>query len=777
MTHLLAALLVLTALSARAAAPADPAEAPPVAGGKGKGATMDYGPFLQSSLAAPGPKGAVLADRAITIKLDGGAYVAFDTETMRVAAAWTGDWLDLSKSHLTSPKGSAPPAIAGKVMYTTPAGPGWAKDGSFDDPRKGAPGPLPREWARYGGLHVAGGRVVVSYLQRGKRMVHETFDAVPIGDRVAIARTVATDGPIEPTALTVAAATDGLNVELVGAPSGAKLSTEGGAVRLALPVSADPVTFAVIVSDGDAAELKKAAAAFKPRDVWAVFKATEAAAAPAKTVDTVGVLGRPTANFPYVVDTLTLPFDNPHGAWMRVSAVDFFEDGKSAVVTTWNGDVWTVSGITPGLEKVTWKRFASGLYEPLGVKVLKGKVYVLGRDQITRLHDPNGDGVADLYENYNNDGACEPQYHHFKMDLDADASGNLYYTAGGAWNEPRAFASYNAIVKVRGGGESSEVVARGIRAANGMAVGPKGEIVFGDNQGHWVPASKINFIPPGKTDGFYGFPYDPRVFEPKDAKEKAKRQAELKALYPAGIPTTYDPPLCWVPYAFDTSSGGQAFVPAGDTRWGPFGGHIVHTSYGKSSLFLVLHETVASGGKSVVQGGVWKFPLTFEAGIMRPRFNPGDGQLYVAGLRGWQTAAAKDGCLHRVRYTGGGAPAPIPSTLRATRQGLYLTFATPLDPATANDAGSFDVEHWNYQWSSAYGSPEFSVENKTKKGKDTVEVTSAKLQPDGRTVFLAMPEIRPVMQMSITYKLKAAGPGGAPVEGAVYNTINALAEK
>ncbi|HSI33786.1 MAG TPA: DUF6797 domain-containing protein [Tepidisphaeraceae bacterium] len=773
---LLAALLLVVVMrtDVRAADAGDPAEAPPVAGGKGKGATMDYGPFLQSSLRGPGPKGAVIADRAITIKLEGGAYVAFDTETMRVAAAWTGDWLDLSKSHLTSPKGSAPPAIAGKVMFTTPAGPGWSHDGSFEDPRKGAPGPLPREHAKYVGLYVAGGRPVISYTV-GAAIVSEVFEAVPVGDRFAIVRSISVDGAAKPLSLVVASAAPGLDVALEGAPAGTKLSTESGAVRVALPAGAAPVTFAVRVTDADG----KAAGPFVPRDarplITSVVSAAPAAS-PVQGIETVGVLGKPTANFPYVVDTLTLPFENPHGSWMRVSAVDFFDGGNSAAVATWNGDVWVVSGITEGLEKLTWRRFASGLYEPLGVKILRGQMYVLGRDQITQLHDVNGDGLADIYQNHNNDGACEPQYHHFKMDLDADAAGNLYYTAGGAWNEPRAFASYNAIVKVATGGKTSEVIARGIRAANGMAVGPKGEIVFGDNQGHWVPTSKINFIPPGKTDGFYGFPYDPRVFEPKDAKEKAKRQAELKALYPAGIPTTYEPPLCWVPYAFDTSSGGQAFVPAGDTRWGPFGGHIVHTSYGKSSLFLVLHETVASGGKAVVQGGVLKFPLTFEAGIMRPRFNPGDGQLYVAGLRGWQTAAAKDGCLHRVRYTGGGAPAPIPSNLRATRQGIYLTFATPLDPATANDAGSFDVEQWNYLWSSAYGSPEFSAENKTKKGKDTVEVASAKLQPDGRTVFLAMPEIRTVMQMSITYKLKAAGGGGA-VEGAVYNTINALAEK
>jgi glucose/arabinose dehydrogenase len=36
---------------------------------------------------------------------------------------------------------------------------------------------------------------------------------------------------------------------------------------------------------------------------------------------------------------------------------------------------------------VKWRRYASGLHQALGLKVVDDKVYVLGRDQITRLHD------------------------------------------------------------------------------------------------------------------------------------------------------------------------------------------------------------------------------------------------------------------------------------------------------------------------------------------------------------------------------------------------------
>ena len=72
------------------------------------------------------------------------------------------------------------------------------------------------------------------------------------------------------------------------------------------------------------------------------------------------------------------------------------------LVCTIHGDVWLVSGIDDKLAKLTWRRFATGLFQPLGLRVVGGKIFVLGRDQITRLHDPNGDGEADFYENFCN---------------------------------------------------------------------------------------------------------------------------------------------------------------------------------------------------------------------------------------------------------------------------------------------------------------------------------------------------------------------------------------
>ena len=57
-----------------------------------------------------------------------------------------------------------------------------------------------------------------------------------------------------------------------------------------------------------------------------------------------------------------------------------------------------------------------------------------------------------------------------------------------------------------------------------------------------------------------------------------------------------------------------------------------------------------------------------------------------------------------------------------------------------------------------------------RKGHDSVQIRSVKLGPDGRTVFLEIPDLQPVMQMKIKCNLKAAD--GAPVAAEIFNTIN-----
>jgi hypothetical protein len=280
-----------------------------------------------------------------------------------------------------------------------------------------------------------------------------------------------------------------------------------------------------------------------------------------------------------------------------------------------------------------------------------------------------------------------------------------------------------------------------------MSVGPGGEITSADNEGNWVPTSRINLV---KRGGFYG-----HVFT-------AHRQP---------VPTDYDKPLLWLPHQVDNSSGGQVWVDSG--RWGPFKGGLLHLSYGRCSMFHVLQEEV----DGQPQGGVVKFPLRFESGIMRGRFNPRDGQLYLAGLRVWQSSGARFGAFHRVRYTG--KPVHMPAALHVKKNGLEITFTNPLDAASAVDDQNYAIDQWNYQWTESYGSKLYSVNDPSKvlgeKKKqevrgDPVEIKSIKLSDDKKTVFLETDALKSVMQSRIRYNIKAAD--GMVLKQEIIHTIN-----
>ena len=788
----LAASLLTTA--ARAAARSDDgvAKEPLSEPAKVKRPPMDYGRFLSYStarLATTRPAGTppgkavvptiaipnnmeVLATKGINIKLgkSADATACFDTDTLRYAVGWTGGFLDLSRTHMTLPKGDAPATIVGPIAFTTHNGPGAVARASADlaDPRPRRVGPLPRDAAHYRGMYLHGDRVVLSYTAGDVEVLDAPW-AVTIAGRTAFTRTIRIEKSAAPVTLLLAdvdapdarptpvadgiaaiAAGDGAvtAAALVGAPAAVTLRANAGRLQLEVAPHDAPAIFTVALWHGPAADLPKLPDLAKAA-------AAESATDPAlwckggppqwpTPIVTRGVVAADTA--PYVVDLLTLPEQNPWNAWLRLTAHDFLSAGRVAVCT-WSGDVWMASGVDAKLDKLTWRRFASGLYETLGLRVVDDTVYVLGRDQITRLHDLNGDGEADFYENFNNDALALPGYHAFALDLQTDRAGNFYYSRCG--NQSKIGDPQQGVVlKVSKDGRTVETIASGLRAANGAGMGPNDQYTNADNQGYWTPACRINWVTKG---GFYGHCYDPRFHKPAD-------------LAGHKLPTTFDPPLCWIPLAIDPSAGGQAWNTT--DKWGPFKDRMVHTSYGQCTLMGVLHEIV----DGVPQGGVFTFPINFPSGIMRPRFHPEDGQLYLSGLRGWQTRAGHDGVLARVRYTG--KPLQVPLDLHVGPGTIAITFTCALDPDSAADPDAWGIEQWNYKWSADYGSPDYSVVNPGKKGRDAVEVTAVRLSADKRTATLTVPALRPVMQMAITYKIKSAA--GTPVVGPIYNTINRL---
>ncbi|MEA3210835.1 MAG: hypothetical protein QOE70_3892 [Chthoniobacter sp.] len=745
---------------------------------------MDYGRFLSATFLNPQGKTTIdgqgsAANKGIAVKLGNAEAAAlFDTETVRMAGGWTGGWVKLKGVAFDGGHGPNPsPVDNASVYFQNNPGPGWSKGDDFNDPRKlptgpGAAkvpfGPIPKEWAKYRGLYLSGDDVVFAYTV-GEAMVLEhpalekagdvtlltrTFNVVkggagasvkvadhPNGGELALAdgqATIAKDDPKNPDTVTVAG--------VVGAPAGAQLSDQGGFLSFKLPQLAAGTSFKIVYAHGAAADGAKLGAAVKgagkPADLKPLTKGGPAHWL--QTVTTQGELAK-NENAPYVLDTVGVPLDNPYHSWLRIGGLDFFPDGRAAV-STWSGDVWIVSGLDKDLQNVTWKRYASGLFHALGLKIVDKQIYVLGRDQITRLHDLNNDGEADLYENFNNDVQITPNFHEFAFDVQTDPEGNFYFTKGGPVNPGGRgwgpLSDHNGcLFKISKDGQKFEVFATGIRAPNGMGVGPNGEITIGDNQGTWVPACYIHLVKPGEF----------------------VTVADLAHREP--VPTEHTPHICYLPMSMDNSSGGQTWVTS--DKWGPLSGRLLHFTYGKSGLLGVLIEDV--GG--VKQGGAFRFPFKFDTGAMRGRFNPIDGQLYVVGLKGWQTDGAKDGAFQRVRYTG--KPACLPEGLHVTDKGIRISFTGALDTGTASDAGNYSMQQWNYHWTKEYGSPDFKLSNPEEKGRDTVEIKSVTVADDRKSVLLEVPDLKPVDQYQIKLNIKAEDGSDLPKE--IVGTINVVA--
>jgi putative heme-binding domain-containing protein len=427
---------------------------------------------------------------------------------------------------------------------------------------------------------------------------------------------------------------------------------------------------------------------------------------------TAGQLGR---GSPYAVDTIPLPFDNPWKALVFCGDHDFLPDG-SAVVCTMQGDVWRVTGLNDSLGTVRWTRFASGLHHALGLVVHNGAIYTQGRDQLTRLHDCNGDGEADFYECFSNAFQTSPAGHDFICGLQRDAAGNFYTVSGN-----------QGLLKISPDGTRTDVLGTGFRNPDGLGLFPDGTITVPCSEGDWTPASMIcAFRPTGSSPA--GAPYG--GFQP--------------AYFGYGGPKNGrapDLPLIYLPRGLDNSSGGQVYVDS--DRWGPLKGLGVHFSLGAGSHFLLLQDEVAGQR----QGAIVPMSGEFRSGAHRGRFSPHDGQLYVTGMAGWGSYTPDDGCFQRVRYTGGPVQAPV--AFHVHQNGVRVSFSGPVDRTIAGERNRHFAQGWNYRYSGGYGSAEFSTQHFGARGHDVLTIASVTALPDGRSLFLELPDLQPMSQLHL----------------------------
>ncbi|GHB85377.1 DUF6797 domain-containing protein [Persicitalea jodogahamensis] len=718
------------------------------------------------------------AARTLAIRLGDSAYVCFDTDLLRWSVAWTRKFMPMTLMHQVSyddfsNKNNKLATIAGAPQIATGSYAGWvALQGNpptFAVPTpKNDWMPLPAAEARWNGIYTHGDKVVLNYTV-GQTKVMEMPGSLDFNGETAFVRTFKIGSSTDALGLVLAEVTNGTktqqNSKFAYVYQGANQDTvtaiglvgkntkllqpdvsDNSHLKVRFAPSAQGTEATVMVWKGPARMIKQFEKACKSARIAFPDVQKGGPAYWKEEVTTRGVLSPDTAAF--VTDKLTLPLPNPWRRNVRVADVSFFKNGRAAVIT-FEGDVWLIDGIDRNLQNIQWKRFASGLHETMSIEVVNDEIYIFGREGIVRLHDLNGDDVADYYENFSNVMSQSPEGREWAGDVVPVPEGGFYIAKGGSLsNGPgvtpqvakgfRKGSKHNGtILKISPDGREAEVIATGFRGPY-LGINPKtGVLTASDQQGNFVPSSPIYLV---KKGDYYGVsPTEHRTDNPPIA-----------------------PPLTWIPHHIDQSSIGQAWVTS--DKMGPLSGGLIHFSYGRPGLFRVLMDSTSQG----IQGGLSMIHADYPAPTSKGTTNPQDGQIYVAGFNLWGSNSKGLSALLRLRYTG--KPSYMVDQFEAGKQGIVLSFDSELDAVTATNPDNFQIKRYNYLRTEEYGSGHYKLDGST--GEEPMFVSAAYLSPDRRKVLLLVPEMKEVMQMEVNYQITAKD--GHKIADEFWFTVNYL---
>jgi glucose/arabinose dehydrogenase/cytochrome c2 len=721
-------------------------------------------PFFSSVLDAgrAGPEFPArnLTPRGLILNLGRGHWVGFDTDLLRVAAVWRGKGVTpraLAPGSYREPDrktqgGQSPlPEPDGTVWAANGIYPGWQVGSrpSLDDPREPAPtvtevgrGPVSDALGRFKAIRLVRGGAVLEYAVRGSQ-VREWITVVESDGRSAIVRNIEVASTAESLWLVLGFKSTAGSMSLCRGTEAALAlesipanGTSGATAWVVkIPAHTGPVQLCVAMSDGSAADnvafqaIPTAAAARRwPQEV--TTKVTMSAAKDA-----------------YVVDDFALPVDNPWRRNVRPGDIQFLKDGTGVSVTI-DGDVWIVQGLpwlppsasaqsasadrrslgegwSGGSSPIKWKRFASGLHEPMTLAIRDEQIHVFDRNGIWRLLDTNGDGEADVHELFSNAFAQTADNREFPSTIRLAPGGEFVIAKGG--QEAATIGKHNgSVLRVSADGRTATVLGYGFRQPQLGVNVRTGLVTASDQQGHYIPSTPLHIV---KDHQFYGF-----------LSDKLPRE-----VYPAPIAD----PLTWIPHAVNASAMSQVWLF--DAKMGPLNDALVYIGFNKPELFRVMLNN--RGARP--QAAVVSITRAFEFPPLNGSVNPADGQLYIAGFQvlGWGTTSQRLAGLGRVRYTG--AKSTLPSAVVPMDKGLLLRFDSPLDAKKAADPASYAVTSWHYVRTYNYGSPQLKADGTP--GSDVLVPSSAYLSKDGRTVFIGVPGIKPVMQMHVGWTLATSG--------------------
>lgn len=402
--------------------------------------------------------------------------------------------------------------------------------------------------------------------------------------------------------------------------------------------------------------------------------------------------------------SFTLSQARPDDFQPRVGGMDFMSDG-ALVVCTWDsvGGVYTLKNVVDGPpEAIEVTQIASGLAEPLGLKVVEDTIYVLQKQELTKLVDNDGDGFIDEYVTHSDDWEVSANFHEFSFGL--EYQDGYFYGAlaiailpGGASAQPQ-IPDRGKVVKISRVDGSVEFIAHGLRTPNGVGEGVNNDIFIADNQGDWLPSSKII---PVKKGAFYG-----------------SRAVDFEGT--ADLEVT--PPVVWLP---QDEIGNSPTTPS-YINVGPYNGQMIHGEVTHGGVKRVYVEQV----DGTYQGAVFRFIQGLEAGVNRLTWGP-DGSLYVGGVGStgnWQQDGKLWYGIQKLTYNGN--PVFEPLAVRARSNGLEIEFTEPIGIDAGRSKDHYQVKQWYYEPTENYGGPKLD--------EKVLTIQTVNISEDCKKIFLEL---------------------------------------
>lgn len=404
----------------------------------------------------------------------------------------------------------------------------------------------------------------------------------------------------------------------------------------------------------------------------------------------------------YSISTLSIP----DGIKLEASGLAFNEIGNLAV-TTRRGEVWMIED--PAGSNPTFRRFAQGLHEPLGIAYKDGSYFIAQRGELVKLSDRNGDDIADRFETIYR-WPLTGNYHEYSYGPKFLPDGDMVVTLNLSW------VGYGAsltdwrgwMLKITEDGEMTPF-ATGMRSPAGFGFNPEGEIFYTENQGDWIGSGWMTHLESGDFAGHpQGLRWTSKEGSPLDLTMEEIDDSEGLTLYEQSqnIPEIKNP-AAWFPHTIMGISTSDILYIEGNDKVGPFDGQFLVGDQGHSKIMRVALEKV----NGEYQGAVFGFRQGFQSGIIKLAWGPED-DIYVAMTsRGWGATGGEPYGVQRLGWNGD-VPFEMQS-IEAESNGFTINFTEPADSETASNVSNYRITDFTYRYDAAYGSPVIRRQNKT----------------------------------------------------------------